>query len=437
MSRESIRLLLWSLLAVGIPVGTAAVWPYVPALGTVSQLEIDEQGIVFAPSARTFSRETIAEPLEYAPRITNVKILDFDDDGRNEILACDAQTNSVILYRRDAAGRWTPQTLADDLAAPAHASCVDIDRDGDRDVVVAVLGNIAPDDGVVGRVVLLENSGDDVTFEKRILLDDVQRVADVQPADLDGDGDWDLAVAVFGYARGSILWMENLGDGRFRDRELLSAPGTIHVPVADYDGDGDLDIVGIVSQEEEEVWGFENLGGGEFRARRLFFTFNFDIGSAGLVKADLDGDGDVDLILPVGDDLEDQFASPQPYHGCLWLENKGNWTFDARRIARFGGTYAADVADLDGDGDQDVALVSMLNAQTHPEGASLIWLENDGRQSFTPWRIALEPAQLVTVACGDVNGDGIADIVTGRLNVMHPRTANGRIDAWINGGEQP
>ncbi|MDA0836127.1 MAG: VCBS repeat-containing protein [Planctomycetota bacterium] len=435
MSDYFYQLLRWGLAAVIIPIAALAIRPHLPALGTAPQIEINRDGVEFLQSRRSFEATTLAMPREFVPRFTNVTIVDFDVDGRNDILACDARSNSVILYLQTASGEWTSRVLGNDLVAPAHASVVDLDRDGDLDVVVAVLGNISPDDGVIGRVVLLENNGDNIEFTKRILLDDVQRVADVQPGDFDGDGDWDLAVAVFGYARGSILWLENLGDGYFRDHELLSAPGAIHLPVADFDGDGDLDIATVFSQEEEEVWGFENLGNGRFRSRRLFFTVNFDIGSAGLVKSDLDGDGDVDLILPVGDDLEDQFATPQPYHGCLWLENKGNWTFETHRIAQFGGTYAADAADLDGDGDIDVVLVSMLNAQTYPQGASLIWLENDGHQSFRAWRIAIEPTQLVTVACGDVDGDRAADIVTGRLNVMHPRVSSGGIDVWLNRGE--
>ena len=87
----------------------------------------------------------------------------------------------------------------------------------------------------------------------------------------------------------------------------------------------------------------------------------FDLGSAGLIKADLDGDGDQDLILPAGDNLEDLAAYPQPYHGCYWFENQGDWSFSMKRISDLGGTYAADVGDIDGDQDLDIVLVSMTN----------------------------------------------------------------------------
>ena len=402
----------------------------VPDAGIPTEVEFDDSS--FPESQLVLSQRSIGPPPARNAQITNVQILDFNQDGRQEILVCDARRGAVLLYSESPTGTWNERILGEHLAAPAHATVVDLDGDTDNDVIVSVLGDLTPSDERVGRVIWLEQKGDG--FERHLLLDDVRRVADVQAGDLDADGDLDLAVAVFGYSIGEILWLENCGDGRFRDHQLLSAPGTIHVPLADYDGDGDLDIAAIVSQEDEEVWGFENLGGGKFRSRRLYFTFNFDVGSAGLVRADLDGDGDADLILPMGDNLEYRYSHSQSHHGCLWLENQGGWKFVPKRIATFGGAYAADAGDLDGDGDLDVVLVSMVHDWQRPDNASLIWLENDGRQNFTPRRIAQRPTHLTTVACGDLNGDGRDDIVAGVLKVtLGHRDSDGRVEAWFSG----
>jgi hypothetical protein len=382
-----------------------------------------------APGVR-FRRLQIGES-HASVRITNIQIVDFDGDGINDLIVCDAARNSVLWYRQDPLGTWTEEVLADELKAPAHATVVDIDQDGDRDVVVAVLGDLFPSDKLIGSVVLLERQSDG-SFSRHILLDDVRRVADVQPGDFDGDGDLDLAVAVFGYARGELLWLENRGPREFRDHQLLFRPGIIHAPVGDLDGDGDLDIAAIVSQEEEELWVFDNQGGGTIRRQRIYATNNADVGSAGLIMSDLDSDGDLDLLLPQGDNLEDVYAWPQPYHGCLWIKNQGDWRFEVQRIAHFGGAYAAAVGDIDGDGDSDVTLVSMANDWGNRQQPSVVWLENRDQQ-FHMWGVDTDPIRLATVACGDLNGDGRADIVSGSLHFPPLGAVRlQRITVWIS-----
>lgn len=421
------RWLVISLASIAVGLGGALVWGGrrvdVALIGPHHQIPESARHV-------RFQRIQIGES-HSANRITNVQVLDYDQDGINDVIVCDAARNSVLWYRQHPLGHWTEVVLADQLKVPVDVTVVDIDQDGDRDVIVSVLGDLFPSDELIGKVVLLERQPDG-GFHRHTLLDDVRRVADVQPGDFDGDGDVDLAVAVFGYARGELLWLENLGPRQFRDHQLLFRPGIIHVPVGDLDQDGDPDIAAIVSQEEEELWVFENENRGRFHRRRIYYDNNADVGSAGLVMTDLDGDGDLDLLVPQGDNLEDICAWPQPYHGCMWAENQGGWRFQVRRLARFGGTYAAAVGDIDGDADRDVVLVSMANDWGDRRQPSIVWLENRDRQ-FPMWRVDTDPIHLVTVACGDLNGDGRDDLVAGSLHIPpHSAARMQRITAWIS-----
>lgn len=384
----------------------------------------------FPPTSLAFAAQTLGPAPGPRPRIANVRIVDLDRDGRPDVLACDAERNRVLWYRTLPSGSFEEIPLGDEVSAPVAAVPVDLDGDGDLDIVAAVLGNVLPTDARIGRVVWLENRNG--RYINRVLLDNVRRVSDVQPGDFDGDGDIDLAVAVFGYNHGEILWLENKGGGQFRDHLLLATDGPSHVPVADFNGDGKPDIAALVSQEHEEVWLFENAGKGVFTPRRIFESANFDLGSVGLVVADLDHDAKPDLLLVAGDNLEVNHHYPQPWHGCLWLRNGGAGAFDARRLASVGGVYAAAVADFDGDGDDDIVLACMFNDWSRPGAASLVLLENDGRQNFTVTTLADRPIHLATVAAGDLNDDGKPDIVAGALNLYSAAAERtGRLTLWL------
>ncbi len=421
-------------LAILLPGLIVYIWPRLPTLGSLSELKSGGNSYPTSDNLR-FERVVVGPKPIGLPLISNVKIVDFDGDGNAEVLACDGLRNEVLLYHSNAQGGWREEILGQNLSAPAHATPCDLDGNGRMDVVVAVLGNLEPDDGVIGKVVVLENTPEG--FHTHTILDDVRRVADVQVADLNADGKLDIAVGIFGYNRGGVTWLENVGGFRFREHPLLSRPGVIHVPIADFNGDKQPDIAAVVTQDEEELWTFENLGGGEFRPRQIWQSFNFDLGSAGLLADDLNNDGRVDLILPAGDNLEDLDPYPQPYHGCFWFENLGDWKFEPRRISHFGGTYAAAVGDLNGDAHKDIVLVSMANDWRREGHASIIWLENDGRQNFQPWQIDDFPTHFVTVGIGDLSGDGRLDIVAGGFHMRGPFNRVGRITAWINQGSSP
>ena len=76
-----------------------------------------------------------------------------------DIIVCDCRSNSVNWIRQFPAGVFTETVIADSLNAPAHVQVIDFDKDGDKDILVAVLGLIFPSNDKIGSVVILENDG--------------------------------------------------------------------------------------------------------------------------------------------------------------------------------------------------------------------------------------------------------------------------------------
>ena len=72
--------------------------------------------------------------------ISNVAVADLDHDGLLDVIVCDCRSNTVSWIRQHPAGTYTERVLADNLFAPAHIQVIDFDKDGDNDIMVAVLG---------------------------------------------------------------------------------------------------------------------------------------------------------------------------------------------------------------------------------------------------------------------------------------------------------
>ena len=373
----------------------------------------------------------IGFPAIDSPRIGSVTIVDLDKDGLQDVLVSDMLANRVGWIRQYPAGVYTEKWVSPVLPAPAHVSTCDIDGDGDLDILVAVMGQLFPSNDKIGSVVILENDGKQ-NFTSHTIIDHVARVTDVRAADFNGDGRLDLIVGQFGYDDGETRWMENLGNWQFRSHMLQSLSGVIHTIPVDIDNDGDMDVVSLVSQEWEEIYVFENDGHGNFKSHLVWGSANEDYGSSGLRVADMNRDGLMDILFTNGDAFDYLPPRPRPWHSVQWLENKGNFKFEHHPIGKFEGASGAVAADVDNDGDMDVVAVSCYNFWEKPESQSIIWFENGGKMNFTEHDIAHSPTHLISLETADMNNDGKPDFVSARMNVYPPFTKEGRIVLWLN-----
>jgi len=312
------------------------------------------------------------------------------------------------------------QLLAE-LNNPAVVSRCDLNGNGRIDMVIADLGSFNPSDHDQGRVLWLADVEDRTSGKSCVSLAvGLGRVADVQPADVDADGDIDLIVAEFGWHKtGRILLLRNDGDRGspvFSMHVIDRRPGTIHVPIIDFNRDGRPDFVALISQEFEVIELFLNQGNEVFEKHRIHAAGDPAFGSSGIQVVDLDGDGDDDVLYTNGD-MFDSFHI-KPYHGIQWLENTGRFPFIPHRLTIFPGAYRALAGDLDQDGDFDIVAGAFVPAEareTDPSKSleSLIWLEQLRPGEFV--RHSLETGNCVHAAMdvADLDDDGDLDIAVG------------------------
>ncbi|MBT6282513.1 MAG: tetratricopeptide repeat protein [Phycisphaerae bacterium] len=362
------------------------------------------------------------------PTIAHINIVNLDQNGVNDVLVCDVSGHQVTWIQNQ-----VEKIILSNIDGPVHAETVDIDGDGDLDVLIAAMGVILPSTAHTGKVIILENDGNEL-FTKHVIAENIQRVTDVQAGDLDGDGDLDLSVAQFGYTQGQVQWFENEGDWDFTPHQLINRSGAIHAPIVDIDNDGDLDIVALLSQEWETVVAFVNNGSGSFMPEILHDVADADFSSSGIQIADLDKDGDKDILWTNGDAFVSVDYRPLPSHGLQWLENHGNRDFEFHRIGKMEGAYGPTAIDFDNDGDVDIVTVSEFAFWDKPETPSVVWWEQGDNMSFTKHTIAKTPTHLVTCDVGDINNDGKPDIVVGGMALYPPFDRITRIAVWHNDG---
>jgi len=358
----------------------------------------------------------------WAPAIAHVQFVHLSNQTKLDVLACDMANGKVFVLKPYEPGAEL-RVVTDAIRYPAHAEVVDLDRDGIKDLVIAELGSEASSDERVGGVFWLRGRADG-SYKPLILANGLGRVADVQAADFDGDGDVDLVVAEFGFlATGGILCLENRTTDPERP-EFIPATvdlrhGAIHVPVTDLNGDGRPDFVALISQEHETIVAFLNAGGRRFRPEVIYTAPHPAFGSSGIQLVDLDGDGDVDVLFTNGDSMDSQML--RPYHGVQWLENRGSFPFEYHHLTSLYGAQRAVAADIDGDGDRDIVVSCFLPESEYQDRRrkmnldALIVLEQVAPGRFV--RHGLETVTCDHVCCdlGDFDADGKADLVTGNF----------------------
>ena len=377
--------------------------------------------ITFQYNGQTSSNLLIQNPAWTADDIatsaesaTSVHVADMDGDGDLDIVSASYADNTIAWYENDGAAdpSWTAADIASSADGATEVYVADMDNDGDLDIVSASWND--------DTIAWYENDGAaDPSWTAADIAASADDAYHIHVADMDNDGDLDIVSASIN--DDTIAWYENDGaaDPSWTAADIAtSADGAFGVHVADMDGDGDLDIVSASGYDDTIAW-YENDGAADPSWTAADIATSAE-GARSVYVADMDGDGDLDIVSASFND--DTIA---------WYENDGaadpSWT--AADIATSAdGAHCVYVADMDGDGDLDIVSASFYDD-------TIAWYENDGAAdpSWTAADIATSADGAEEVYVADMDGDGDLDIVSASWNddtiAWYEQTATG---TWSN-----
>jgi hypothetical protein len=329
----------------------------------------------------------------------DVRTEDIDRDGDLDIYTANYSGRIAWYENNGGPGPWPEHVLTDFADGTESVFAVRIDPDADFDIFYAAFNR--------DEIAWYENSGNNTTWEYRPITLNVVLATDVWATDMDHDGDID-ALSASG-SDGKIVWYENTGPiGDFWPPRVVSPSAAECVEAADIDQDGDMDVIAGQSWHESD-------GGTPMTFTQHLLAPGSTAVANSTAVLDVDRDGDPDIV-----------TASQETDQVAWFENSGGvvprWTL---HVLSTTSDFATSVygADLDGDGDLDLLSSSFFDntiAWYENDGAT--------PPSFTKRAVSTDAPGARSVFAADLDRDGDMDVISATQNdqkvVWHVNDAN-------------
>lgn len=300
-----------------------------------------------------------------------------------------------------------------------------------RQLSITMVGRLDPNDMKEGYIMTVDDAERGSMYRNpQFLFGPLRRPVHTSWGDLNGDGQPDAVVSHFGWQIGHLALHLAQPGGGFSEMTLIPRPGAIMSRILDYDGDGDLDIVVLMTQAHEGVYLLRN-NDGEFE-ESLLIGFPPVFGASAFELVDMDGDKRLDIVVTAGDNTD--FTQVfKPYHGLYVYRNQGAAGFSETYFYPVNGAYQVRNTDFDNDGDQDLATVAYFADFEQQPAVTFVYFENVGGEQgmdFIP-RTTTETGKgrWLTMDIGDVDADGDVDIALG--NFLRPMPGPGNIPGSV------
>ncbi len=333
----------------------------------------------------------------FGPR--SVAVGDFNGDGKPDLVVANYGDGNVSVLLGNGDGTFQAAVNYAVGPGPSSVAVGDFNGDGKPDLVVA--NNKSESAGTVS--VLLGNG--DGTFQWAVNYAVGDSPSSVVVGDFNGDGNADFVVVGGGSTDGYMRVLLGKGDGTFKAAVNYAAgESPSSVAVGDFNGDGKPDLV-VVGGGTYPMGVFLNNGDGTFE--QVWAYYSAAETATSVAVGDFNGDGKADLATVT-------INNNSGVGTVSILLGEGNGTFQAAgNYAAVGSAISVAVGDFNGDGKPDLAMAAGLDMGG---GVSVLLNNGDGTGTFKAAVNYVAGSAPYSVAVGDFNGDGKADLAVANSN---------------------